>query len=183
MSPASKNNCLTVALALLVILGSACGASGTGGQETEPRPADLLPNGVLQENGILTGGQPTLNQLQAIRKAGFRTVIDLRLAKEGGTGRSDIEAAGMAYAALPTAGAAGMTEANARALADLLEQSEHPVVVHCKSGNRVGGLLALKAFYVDGASPQEALRIGLDAGMTRTEPAVRKVLGLPAKEG
>ena len=50
--------------------------------------------------------------------------------------------------------------------------------MHCASGNRVGGLFALKAFYVDGKTPEEALEIGRSAGMTRTEAVVRQELGL-----
>jgi hypothetical protein len=38
----------------------------------------------------------------------------------------------------------------------------------------------MKAFYVDGMSPEEALVIGEEAGMTRLEPTVREKLGLPA---
>ena len=38
----------------------------------------------------------------------------------------------------------------------------------------------MKAFYVDGISPEEALVVGEEAGMTRLEPTVRDKLGLPA---
>ena len=103
----------------------------------------------------------------------------MRLPQEGGTSREAVEALGMTYAALPTPGSDGMTEANARELGRLLRESEGPVVVHCASGNRTGGLVALKAYFVDGASPEEALAAGRAAGMTRTEARVRQVLGLP----
>jgi hypothetical protein len=51
-------------------------------------------------------------------------------------------------------------------------------MVHCASGNRVGALLALRANRLEGASPEDALELGLDAGLTRLEPAVREALGL-----
>ena len=44
--------------------------------------------------------------------------------------------------------------------------------------NRVGALMALKAFKVDGATPADALAIGKAAGVTRLEPVMRKLLGL-----
>jgi uncharacterized protein (TIGR01244 family) len=175
---------------LLLFLGACCQAENPSAtvedtvaeapvRITIAAPEALLPNGIFTADGMLLGGQPTLEQLQAIHDAGIRTVINMRLVEEGGTTQADIEAAGMSYVALPTAGSAGMTEENARALATIFESSEGPFVVHCKSGNRVGGLLALKAFYVDDTAPEEALKLGLATGMTRTEAAVRERLGLP----
>jgi len=50
--------------------------------------------------------------------------------------------------------------------------------VHCASGNRVGGLLALEQADFDGMAPQAALDLGRAAGMTGTEPRVRQMLGI-----
>ena len=52
------------------------------------------------------------------------------------------------------------------------------MLLHCGSGNRVGALLALKAFWLDGGSAEEALEVGLAGGVTRLEPTVRELLGL-----
>ncbi len=139
---------------------------------------DLLPNARRPAQGVLSGGQPTVEQLEAAGRAGFKTVINLRAAGEPGTRESEVEAAGMHYVELPIAGTEAISEANARALAAALEEAEHPVLLHCGSGNRVGALLALKAFHVDGMSAEEALQYGLDSGLTRLEPVVRKALGL-----
>jgi uncharacterized protein (TIGR01244 family) len=147
------------------------------------RPADLLRNGLKPFPGeaLLVGGQPTPAQLEKARDLGYKTVINLRGAEEeGNTDPAQVESLGMSYIAIPIKGAADMTEEKARALAEALETAESPVMLHCASGNRVGGLLAMKAYYVDGSSPEEALRVGKAAGMTRLEPAVREKLGLPA---
>lgn len=159
------------------------GASqAAGGEVAGATPAgELLPNGVAVEEGLLAGGQPTPEQLVALAGAGYVTVIDLRTEAEGGTGRADVEASGMTYVTLPIAGAAGLTEENARRLALLLEEVERPLVLHCGSGNRVGALLALKVFYADGATPEEALRYGLDAGLTGLEGAVREHLEVASR--
>jgi len=147
------------------------------------RPEDLLKNGLtpFAEEAILVGGQPTPDQLERASELGYKTVINLRRAdEEGNTDPAQVESLGMSYIAIPINGAGDMTEEKARALAEALETAESPVIVHCASGNRVGGLFAMKAYYVDGASPAEALRVGKAAGMTRLEPAVREKLGLPA---
>ena len=59
-----------------------------------------------------------------------------------------------------------------------------PAMVHCASGNRVGAMLALKAAWIDGASPEEALQLGVDAGLTRLHDRVATLLEQgPAEQG
>lgn len=60
------------------------------------------------------------------------------------------------------------------------ERTNYPVALACASGNRVGVLLAARAFWFDGASPDQALTLGKQAGLTRLEPVVRSLLGLPS---
>ena len=69
-----------------------------------------------------------------------------------------------------------MTEENARALAAALDQAEQPVLLHCGSGNRIGGLFALMAYYLDDKTAEEALAFGREAGLTRLEPVIRQKL-------
>ncbi len=161
-------------------------ACGNPAQETanaptaEPQPlvgyTDLLPNGVEPLPGVVAGGQPTREQLDEAAARGLRTVINLRTQGESDIGRRQVEARGMAYVALPIAGAEGLTADNAAALQLALTAAEHPVMVHCGSGNRVGALFALRAHYFDGASAEEAMAFGREAGMTRLEGAVAKIL-------
>lgn len=146
-----------------------------------PTAPEMLPNGRTPFEGVLTGGQPTDEQLADLAEAGYRTVINLRSdGEEGNTDPSDVEGLGMTYIAIPIESAETLNEENARLLADTLDNAEGPVVVHCGSGNRVGALFALKAFYVDGSPAEEALAVGQSSGLTRLEPVVREKLGLPA---
>ena len=98
--------------------------------------------------------------------------------QERGAKKEDIEALGMRYVAIPVDGSEGLTIENAQFLAAALATSDAPVIVHCGSGNRVGALFSLKALELDGKSAEEALAIGLAAGVTKMEPAVRDLLGL-----
>ena len=52
-----------------------------------------------------------------------------------------------------------------------------PVLVHCGSGNRVGALFALRAAWLQGVAPAQAVALGRAAGMTALEPAIRGILG------
>lgn len=144
----------------------------------------LLPNARRPLDGVVSGGQPSAAQLEAAAGAGFRTVVNLRTPGEPGELTDEAERVaelGMDYVSLPIAGAAGMTEDNARALAELLAGAERPVLLHCGSGNRIGGLLALEAFYVEGLDVDAALERGLEAGLTRLEPHVREQLEAAAE--
>jgi len=142
-------------------------------------PAGLLPKGKAPVEGILTGGQPSPAQFETLAGLGYKTVINMRAPGEkGSTDPAFVESLGMTYVSIPIAGAADISEENARKLADALDVGADPVVVHCASGNRVGALFALKAYYVDGKTPEEALALGKAAGVTRLEPVVRQTLGL-----
>lgn len=143
----------------------------------EPAAGDLIRNGVIVEEGVLAGGQPTPEELATLAEAGYRTVLNMRLPEEdGNTDPAYVEELGMAYVDVPIEGAAGLSEERALQFAEALAGVERPVVVHCGSGNRVGALFALKAYYVDGKTADEALQIGRDAGMTRLETAVAEHL-------
>ena len=142
----------------------------------------LLSNPRQPGEGLLSGGQPSLEQLAAARDLGFRTVVNLRTEKEPGARREEVEALGLAYVELPIAGAADLDAESARAFAALLERAERPAIVHCGSGNRVGALFALKAYHVDGLEPDEAFAVGRDSGLTRLAGAVREHLELAAAE-
>ena len=184
-------------IALAAVVGAGCGSEPAAQPETapavetaavetaavEPTAPDLITlvkNGKMPLPGVLTGGQPTDEQFAALRDAGYATVINLRQPDERGS-RGEAEKVGelgMTYVSIPVDGKAGLNEENAAALAEALEAAEYPVLLHCGSGNRVGALLAVKAFQLDGASAEEALELGLAGGVTRLEPVVRELLGL-----
>jgi len=149
-----------------------------------PAPRVEIVNALTPLPGVLSGGQVTAEQLAEAAAAGFRTVVNLRTSEEplDWDEPARVEALGMRYVALPIAGADDLTRENAEELARILDEAQRPLLLHCGSGNRIGALFALKAFYLEGKDAESALRVGLDAGLTKLEPKVREVLGLPAGE-
>jgi uncharacterized protein (TIGR01244 family) len=149
-------------------------------EPVEVSPAKVeIRNARTPAPGLLTGGQPTPEQFDEIAQAGYRTVINLR--GEGEEGRWDeasrAEELGIEYIELPIAGRGDVTRENALALGELLiDEGRKPAVVHCASGNRVGALFALYAFYGKGDSPEAALEVGKAAGLTSLEETVRGML-------
>ncbi len=138
-----------------------------------------IPNAKTPAEGILTGGQPSVEQFEQAAQAGYRTIVNLRAPGEEGSWdeAAKAEELGLRYVAIPIAGADGLNAENARKLAEVVDDpGALPVMVHCASGNRVGGLFALKALHVDGKSAEEALAVGRETGLTRLEDAVRELL-------
>jgi uncharacterized protein (TIGR01244 family) len=134
---------------------------------------------------LRTGGIPEGDEIYPrLAAEGFRTVVDLRGdAEPVEAARAAAEAAGLAYVRIPIAGDADLDLGSARALDAVLDDpARGPVVLACASGNRSGALLAVRAFWLEGASADEALALGRAAGLTRLEPSVRRLLGLPPAE-
>jgi uncharacterized protein (TIGR01244 family) len=124
---------------------------------------------------------PTAEVWPKLRQEGFVTFVDLRPEPElAATARAAAEAAGLVYVQIPVGSDADLDLGAARALdAILADPARSPAVVACASGNRSGALLAVRAFWLQGKPAEEALAFGKAAGLTRLEPSVRQLLGLP----
>ena len=132
---------------------------------------------VLAGAQVVSSGQPDAAVLEAARNAGFVAVIDLRTESED-RGIDEVaaaEAAGLEYVSIPVAGASGVTFDNAKRLDEALARFDGPVFVHCRTGNRVGALMALRASAA-GASDEAAIAAGKAAGLGSLETAVLEQL-------
>lgn len=125
-----------------------------------------MPNPKLWKPDILLGGRINEADLRILKKIGYRMIVNMRMPQEmSWNEKRYVEKLGMQYVSLPIAGAHGFTEENAHKLAKLLQKKNKPILLHCASGNRVGAMLALKAFYIDKKSKKESIEIGSQAGM------------------
>ena len=87
----------------------------------------------------------------------------------------------MEYYQIPVDGLAGINMQNAQALAEKLAQAKGPVLVHCSTANRAGGLLALTQTRAE-VPAERALEFGRAAGMKSSEAKVRQVLDIQGAE-
>jgi uncharacterized protein (TIGR01244 family) len=127
-------------------------------------------------NGITAAGQPDERAFSVFADSGYVVVIDMRTAEEdrGLDEPATVSALGMEYVPFPI-DRDDITLDKASEFDALLAGYEGPVLVHCASSNRVGALFALREF-LDSGDAARALEVGRDAGMTRLEKTVRKVL-------
>lgn len=162
------------------------GLAGCAGQPSGPAvvhaPVEQVPAVIarLPAGTHISSSPPTVQTLQAVAKAGYVGVIDLRLPSEPRS-FDEAEAAdrlGLRYVSLPISDPRDMTYANAALLKRAMRKLDGPLLMHCASGNRVGALIAIQAS-AEGASDEDAIALGKAAGLTRSENVVRQVL----KEG
>ena len=168
--------------ATIFVLASALGLlAGCQTHRAAPVPAVMPATSIelrTPRPGLYTAGQPAAGDWSAVAARGVGTVIDLRAPGElkERDEPAEVGAAGMRYLSIPVAGAGGIDDANAQRLRTALEAANGPVLVHCASGNRVGGLLALMQARSGGMTTEQALEFGRKAGMVGTEARVRELL-------
>ncbi len=143
-------------------------------------PLINLLNRQVPFDSVLSGGQPTVDQIKQAAETGFKTVINLRTENELPDPDQEltwVEGSGMKYIHIPVAVPEGFTPQKAKVFAGALSKPEnYPLIVHCKSGERVGAMFALKAFHVDEKELEEALLIGERAGLIKLAPVVKQIL-------
>jgi protein tyrosine phosphatase (PTP) superfamily phosphohydrolase (DUF442 family) len=122
---------------------------------------------VRVDERVCTGGQPTLEQLGALRDDGICGIIDLRHPAEHDLEAEATEARrlGLRFVSIPVVATSPRPEQADAFLAATADPAVFPLFVHCASGNRVGALWMIRRVLVDGWSPEraeeEARRIGL----------------------
>ncbi len=138
-----------------------------------------LPNAGQPFPQVATAGRPSADQFALAKQRGVGTIVNL--CPPGEPAAYDeaalVRELGLQYVNIPVAGAGDLNEANARKLAEALEHAHGVALVHCASSNRVGALFALKAYWLEKKSVDEALAIGRAAGLRAMEPAVRQLIG------
>ena len=116
------------------------------------------------------GGATKASAMPALKKDGFASVINLRLASESGAdvdaGRAAAQAAGLKYIHLPFDVANPDPKLVDNFLAAVSDKSNQPVYIHCGSANRVGAVWMIKRVLKDGWSSDKALAEAEAIGLT-----------------
>jgi uncharacterized protein (TIGR01244 family) len=155
------------------------------GCSTAEAEVPQVPNAVTPVPGVVAAGRLQADDLDGLKQAGIRHIIDLTLDAETPHFNEAklVRAAGMRYSNLPLRGAADLTRDNVIAFDELMLSAERPVLVHCSSANRVGAIAALRAAWVEGKSEEEAIAIGKAWGLKALEPDVRERIRSNLKSG
>jgi protein tyrosine phosphatase (PTP) superfamily phosphohydrolase (DUF442 family) len=123
--------------------------------------------------GLVTGGQPTAEQLAALKAGGCDVVLDLREPMENRPidEPTAVRAAGLEYINIPIAGTALNNETMERVrntLKDLATKGRK-TFCHCGSGNRPAASLIPHFVLEKGMSEEEAIDAAMVLGLRRAE--------------
>ena len=169
----------------LIILGSACTSSKLSTVEVE----EALPlqgwsdvNNLFQDNLFYFSGQPEASAFKRlVEEAGIETVINFRRPQELENLDFDEPALaktlGVHYVNIPIMPNTFSSEDTDR-LAAALARTKGPILMHCGSSNRVGGVWAAYLVRHRGVEVEEALQLGRSAGLRSEsmEAAVLRVI-------
>jgi protein tyrosine phosphatase (PTP) superfamily phosphohydrolase (DUF442 family) len=124
----------------------------------------ILPN-------VVTGGQPTAEQLKALKAAGGDIVLDLRDPMEPRPVDEArlVQELGMEYVNVPVRAGSLEDAAIERILAVLRRSGDRTVFFHCGSGSRVGGALIPYFILDQGMEEQEAIDQAMRVGLRSAE--------------
>jgi uncharacterized protein (TIGR01244 family) len=163
----------------LVLIGTAVSAGA--GELPQTVDAARIPAYQLVSPALAAAGQPSPEALASLKEMGFRTVVNLRPPAEGPSDeKAVVEAEGLRYVNVPVMPDTFRLDDVLAVQAVLDDPSAGPVLLHCASSNRVGGVVAVLASR-RGKALEEALAAGKAAGLKSPvmENAVRRVLGAP----
>ena len=141
-----------------------------------------IPNYTRVRPGLAVAGLPSPDALANLKQQGFKTVIDLRGESEGlAAEKASVEGQGLRYVSVPMT-AQSFTLADALKVKGVLDDAASgPVLLHCVSANRAGGVYAVVQAK-SGKGLEQALEEGRKAGLRSDAmvEAVKRVLAEPA---
>jgi uncharacterized protein (TIGR01244 family) len=153
--------------ALLLVLASIAGPVAAAQVQKVDVPG--IRNFSRVDATIGCGGAVETTALPALKRDGFVSVINLRLASEAGAnveeeGRA-AQAAGLKYIHLPFDASMPDPKVVEAFLSAVATKANQPAFIHCGSANRVGGMWMIKRVLQDGwaldRARTEAQAIGL----------------------
>jgi protein tyrosine phosphatase (PTP) superfamily phosphohydrolase (DUF442 family) len=151
-------------LTIATLLIFACAACMFGQQG-----AQSIQNFLRVNTEICTGGQPTMDQLAALKAEGVTTIINLRTPQEYDPKPEEAKAKelGLRYFNIPVASSGPQDEQAMEFLRLTDDPKNRPAFIHCASANRVGAFWMIRRvlrdnWTVDDAKA-EAQKVGLRA--------------------
>lgn len=122
--------------------------------------------------GLVTGGQPTAQQLAALRKAGCEVILDCRDPMEPRplSEADEVRGAGMEYIVIPVGHTRGDDD-TLRRIHQVLTSNvgKKKMLYHCASGNRVAATLIPYLMLDQDFTEEEAVETAMRAGARNAE--------------
>lgn len=133
------------------------------------------------EDNMVVTGELSLTDMEVLAQAGIEHVINLQPEDElTFDEKSAVEAVGIVYSHIPVRGAEDLKQTVMMAFDKALrEHHGKKTLLHCKTGNRVGAAVALRAGWLRGRKIDTCMERGKAYGLTGLEQEVRSRLLVP----
>lgn len=162
---------------LLILAVAALGAPVAVGQsQVEKSTVPGITNFAQVKTTVACAGAVTPASVAGIKKMGFASIINLRMANEPG---ADIDAeaaaakaAGINFVHLPFNGGMPDPAVADRFIKTITESENVPAFIHCASGNRAAAMWFIKRVLIDkwdnDRAAEEAMQLGLTSSALKT---------------
>jgi len=161
---------------LMAALGAMAVSVAAAQSEVKKSAVPGITNFAQVETTVACAGAVTPASVAGIKKMGFASIINLRLANEQG---ADIDAeaaaakaAGINFVHLPFNGGSPDPAVADQFLKIITEPGNVPAFIHCASGNRAAAMWLIKRVLVDkwdnDRASEEAAQLGLTSAALKT---------------
>ncbi len=135
---------------------------------------DVLPDAKFPNPKTVVAGALDADKVARLAESGVDVVFNLQPEEELEFAEAEaVEANGMTYEHLPIGDANDLKQVNLLNFDRILRQHQgKTMLIHCKSGNRVGACMALRAGWLRGRKMDTAIEQGKEHGLTGLEDEV-----------
>jgi uncharacterized protein (TIGR01244 family) len=136
---------------------------------------DDAPRILCLNEDFATSGQPKEEAYAKLSANGFRSVLNLRTHTEGVDLKRQqelVEKSALKYFNVPVVGSAPKIESVEAFITVVKDKSNHPMLIHCASANRVGALWMIYRVVEQGWAQDKALQEATQIGLS--SPALTK---------
>lgn len=156
-------------VAAILVAGAFLSGAPAGAQVTK-KDVPGVTNFAQVETTVACAGATKVEAVPELKKMGFKSIVNLRLATENG---ADLEAeaaaakaAGLKYFHLPLNGQKPDPAVADQFLAAITEKGSEPAFIHCAGGNRAAAMWFIKRLVVDKWDVDRASTEATALGMT-----------------
>ena len=166
---------MLIKLAVVLVVATAFGSRASAQQVTK-QTVPGVTNFAKLETTIACGGATTPEAVPELKKMGYASIVNMRLANENGAnveGEGEAaKAAGIKYFHIPFSGSAPDPAVADQFLKTITTPENNPAYIHCASGNRVSAMWMIKRMVVDHWDADKAYAEAHELGLT--SPALKQ---------
>jgi uncharacterized protein (TIGR01244 family) len=167
---------MLIRFALVLVVAAAFGAGKASAQQVTKQTVPGVTNFAKLETTIACGGATTPEAVPELKKMGYVSIVNMRLANETGANvegeAAAAKAANIRYFHIPFSGASPDPAVADQFLTTITAPENNPAYIHCASGNRVSAMWMIKRMVVDHWDADKAYAEANALGLT--SPALKQ---------